>query len=105
MSLPPIAAVSLEALADATGIRDTMLRTPVAATPHGFAGMLMDGVAAAESKVAQADKLARSFVLDDSIPVHQVTFALEEARMSLELMLQVRSRIIESYQQLMTMQL
>jgi flagellar hook-basal body complex protein FliE len=34
-----------------------------------------------------------------------VTFALEQARLSLELMLQVRSRLVEGYQQIMGMQL
>jgi flagellar hook-basal body complex protein FliE len=70
-----------------------------------FGNMLLDGVNAVSDKAASADKMVRAFALDDSIPVHQVTFALEQARLSLELMLQVRSRIVEGYQQLMGMQL
>ena len=49
--------------------------------------------------------MVRRFALGDAIPVHQVTYALEEARMSVELALQVRSRLVEAYRDLMNMQL
>lgn len=79
---------------------------PVLPTAHAsFASMLADGVDRVSANVTQADSLVRAFALDDSIPVHQVTFALEQARLSLELMLQVRSRLVEAYQQLSNMQL
>ena len=73
--------------------------------PASFADMLTTGIASVNDQVIAADRLATAFVLDDSIPVHQVTFALEQARLSLELMLQVRGRLVEGYQQLMNMQL
>lgn len=72
---------------------------------RSFADMLIGGVENANAKMAEADRLAQAFILDDNIPVHQVTFALEQARLSLELMLQVRGRLVEGYQQLMNMQL
>ena len=56
-------------------------------------------------RVADADAMVRSFALDELIPLHQVTFALEEARLSIELMMQVRARLVESYQRMMEMQL
>ncbi len=70
-----------------------------------FADMLVNGIEAVEGKVAAANSIANAFVLDDNIPVHQVTFALEEARLSLELALQIRNRMTDAYQQLMGMQL
>jgi flagellar hook-basal body complex protein FliE len=71
----------------------------------GFANLLTKGIDSVNTKVLGANALARAFVLDDTIPVHQVTYALEQARLSLELMTQVRTRVIEGYQQLMNMQL
>lgn len=74
--------------------------------PHtSFAQSLVDGINGVSDKLTHADGLVRAFALDDSIPVHQVTYALEEARLSFELMLQVRSRLLDGYQQLMNMQL
>jgi len=78
-----------------------------AIAPQGasFAQVLMDGVGKVETKMAAADAQVRAFAIDDSVPLHQVTFALEDARLSLELMVQVRGRLIEGFQQIMGMQL
>jgi flagellar hook-basal body complex protein FliE len=70
-----------------------------------FAQMLTNGIDKVNQSALNADKLVRAFTLDDSVPVHQVTFALDQARSSLELALQVRTRLLEGYQQLMNMQL
>jgi flagellar hook-basal body complex protein FliE len=70
-----------------------------------FAQMLSNGIEEVNAKQLDADKMVHAFALDDTIPVHQVTFALEQAQLSLELMLQVRNRLLEGYQQLMNMQL
>ncbi|QNA82927.1 flagellar hook-basal body complex protein FliE [Sphingomonas sp. So64.6b] len=71
----------------------------------GFGDILAAGMKQVEAKLSSADSLVRQFALDDSIPVHQVTFALEEARMSVELAMQVRARLVESYRDMMNMQI
>ena len=76
-----------------------------ASAPQSFASVLSAGLDSLNTKLAHADDLVRRFALDDNVPVHQVTFALEEARLSLELTMQVRQRLVESYRELMTMQL
>ena len=78
-----------------------------AAAPPGssFAQWLTSRVEKANHDVVHADALAQAFAVDDSIPVHQVTYALEQARISLEVMLQVRNRLVEGYQELFRMQL
>ena len=79
-----------------------------AATPESqasFASILGEGLRSVETKVDTANDLVRQFALDDSVPLHQVTFALEEARLAVELAMQVRARIVEGYRELMNMQL
>lgn len=75
------------------------------AVPASFEQMLVAGLEAADAKVARSDTLVRQFAIDDTIPVHQVTIALEEARIAVELAMQVRARIVEGYRELMNMQL
>ncbi len=58
-----------------------------------------------ETKVTQAYELVKAFSLGDSVPVHLVTYALEEARLAVELAMQVRARLLEGYRDLMNMQL
>lgn len=70
-----------------------------------FSNMIADSLAKMDSKVAHADKMVTQFVIDDSTPIHHVTIALEEARLSVELAMQVRQRFVEGYRQLMNMQL
>ena len=69
-----------------------------------FSEMLMGGIQNTTTKLAEADTMVALFAVDDSIPLHQVTYALEEARISFELMLQVRNRLLDASQQLMNMQ-
>jgi flagellar hook-basal body complex protein FliE len=99
-ALPPIGAVAPSALAMPAGGTN-----PAATASASFSEMLMNGIEAVNHRVANADALVRAFAVDDSIPLHQVTFALEEAKLSVELMMQVRARLVESYQRMMEMQL
>jgi flagellar hook-basal body complex protein FliE len=106
MNLPvaPVAAPSL---------LPPILQAPQAAIParpvvgpSAFSNLLMQGIDAVNGKVIDANNAVRAFTLDDSaMPVHQVSYALSQAQLSLELMMQVRSRLIDGYQQLMNMQL
>ena len=70
-----------------------------------FGSVLAQGISSVDAKVARADALVAQFAIDDSIPVHQVTVALEEARLSVEFAMQVRARLVEGYKELMNMQL
>lgn len=100
LPIPPIDATS--------ALLPTLLPPAQALDPRpatSFADMLTQGIEQVETQVAEADRLSRAFILDDSIPVHQVTFALEQARLSMEMMLQVRGRLLEGFQQLMNTQL
>ena len=78
---------------------------PASPTGHSFASWLMNKVDKANHDLIQADGMAKAFALDDSIPVHQVTYAMEQAKISLEIMLQVRTHLVDAYQELTRMQL
>lgn len=99
-AIPPIAPLASLAPPESAALIE-------ASSPKGtgFAELLAKGVAGMEAKVAQADELVRRFAIDGNVPVHQVTFALEEARLSIELAMQVRARLTEAYRDLMNMQL
>jgi len=77
----------------------------IAAPDAQFENVLASSLQAVDQKVAAANDLVRQFAVDDSIAVHEVTFALEEARLSMELAMHVRERLVETYRELMNMQL
>lgn len=78
---------------------------PAPAATTSFGNILSAGVNGVSAKIATADDLVKRFALDPTVPIHQVTYALEEARLSVELAMQVRGRLLEGYREIMNMQL
>jgi flagellar hook-basal body complex protein FliE len=97
-----VTASSETAQASGPALRNALPQRPEAVD---FSTLLAHGIGAVDAKVAHADALAAQFAVDDSVPVHQVTAALEEARLSVEFAMQVRSRLVEGYKDLMNLQL
>ena len=52
-----------------------------------------------------SDAVATEFALGGQMPVHDVMLSMEQARLTLQLAVEVRNRAVESYQELMRMQL
>jgi flagellar hook-basal body complex protein FliE len=70
-----------------------------------FADWLVQGVQGLSNRLGTAEALATQFATGADVPPHQVVLTLEEARLSFQLAMQVRSRLLEGYQELMRMQL
>lgn len=75
------------------------------ATGIDFATLLGDGVSKADAGMKAADQQLRALAAGQDVPVHDVMISMEEARMRLMLMVEVRNRAVEAYQELMRMQL
>lgn len=70
----------------------------------GFGNML-DGLASmVDTKEAQAQSLTNQVMLGQTGQLHQSVIAMQEASVALSLMVQVRNKLVESYQELMRMQ-
>lgn len=77
---------------------------PVSAPGQSFATVLAQGIDDINGALVRADAMLAHAALDGSQPPHQVMLALEEARLSFHLALQVRNRLLEGYQELLRMQ-
>jgi flagellar hook-basal body complex protein FliE len=70
----------------------------------GF-GQMLDGlVATVDSKQQTARELTQKVLLGDSDQLHQSVIAMQESGVAFSLMVEVRNKLIESYQELMRMQ-
>jgi flagellar hook-basal body complex protein FliE len=79
--------------------------TPGAAAPASGFGPMLDGlVGTVESKTADAQALTRKVLLGDSDQLHQSVIAMQEASVAFTMMVEVRNKLVESYQELMRMQ-
>ncbi|HEV7228467.1 flagellar hook-basal body complex protein FliE [Brevundimonas sp.] len=88
----------------AAGLDFNVTTTSTGVGRASFTQMLADGVERTNDRLLEADRLTQAFALGEDVPVHQVMFAIEQARLSLELMNQVRGRLIEGYQEILRMQ-
>lgn len=78
--------------------------TPGLAPTEGF-GQMLDGlVGAVEAKSAAARAETRKVLLGESDQMHQSVIAMQEASVAFTMMVEVRNKLVESYQELMRMQ-
>lgn len=93
------------ALAQAAPLAANAAPLPEPNAAPGFADMLSHAGQSLEASIDRADELTRRFVVGEDIPAHEVVIALEQARLAVELAVEVRTRTIEAYREIMNMQL
>ena len=69
-----------------------------------FGQMLTNMIEQVESSQHQADDMAKNLMTGSIEDLHQVTFAMEQAKLSLQMAVQVRNKLVEAYQEIMRMQ-
>ncbi len=75
-----------------------------AATPS-FATELSSAIAHVENSAKASCALTTSLLRGENVELHQVAVQAQEAQISFELLLQVRNKLIQGYQEIMRMQL
>lgn len=70
-----------------------------------FAGMLGRMVADVNAKQHAAGDAVAALQSGQNVPLHQAVIAMEEASVSFQLMVEVRNKLLESYQEIMRMQI
>ncbi|EPY2271606.1 flagellar hook-basal body complex protein FliE [Clostridium sporogenes] len=70
-----------------------------------FSEVLKDKLDGVNAKQVKADNSTQSFIKGEEIDIHNVMLNAEEAKMSMELAVQVRNKLVEAYQELSRMQL
>ena len=73
--------------------------------PGDFASWFTRQLAQVNADLAQSDQQLQALAAGEAQNLHQVMISLEEARLSFQLLAQVRNRALEAYQDVMRMQL
>ena len=68
-----------------------------------FADLLQQAIGKVDALGAESDKLAIDTALGKPVELHQVILAATKAQLAMELLLEVRSRLIEAYQEISRM--
>jgi flagellar hook-basal body complex protein FliE len=69
-----------------------------------FSGWLSKTVGHVNQDLVQADKGIQQLAAGEVDNLHQVMVSLEQARIGLQLLVQVRNRLLEAYQEVLRMQ-
>jgi flagellar hook-basal body complex protein FliE len=101
MSIEAIGAVG--ALSGAAAPATLATAAPTAGAD--FAQLIGDGLAKLDTGLQAADTQLRSLAAGKEVAMHDVMISMEQARMNLMFMVEVRNRVVEAYQELMRMQL
>jgi flagellar hook-basal body complex protein FliE len=70
-----------------------------------FATKLQEALQTVDSAQVNKDRLVAGALTGEVTEVHDVMAAAEEAQLTFELMLELRNKLLESYQQIMQMQM
>jgi flagellar hook-basal body complex protein FliE len=76
-------------------------QTPPASFEQTLGGLVHD----VSTKQAAAGEAVHGLLSGQNVSLHQTVIAMEEASVSFQLMVEVRNRLLESYQELMRMQI
>lgn len=74
-------------------------------TEGGFGEILKEKLDEVNDKQVQADDTTQKFISGEDTDIHKVMLDTEEAKMSLELAVQIRNKFVEAYQELSRTQL
>ena len=73
--------------------------------PGGFEKIVTGLVGDVSAKQAAAGDAVSGLLSGQNVSLHQTMIAMEEASISFQLMVEVRNKLLESYQELMRMQI
>ena len=100
--ISPHTATRLPAL-DLKGLNPGGATDKAASGPSDFAGVLSQLASPLIEKQNEAAAMTKSVLLGQGAPLHQSVIAMQEASVAFSLMVEVRNKVVEGFQELMRM--
>ena len=96
--IPPITGISI--------VPSSIESGPLPKLPTtDFSQAIGEGLKTLNTNLNASDEVLRGVAAGESIPLHDVMIVMTRAQLSLQFAVEVRNRLVESYQQLFQMQL
>ncbi|MEK6266743.1 MAG: flagellar hook-basal body complex protein FliE [Clostridium sp.] len=71
----------------------------------GFLDTLKEKLSEVNDKQLEADDLTQKFIKGEEEDIHKVMLSTEEAKLSLELAVQIRNKLVDAYREFNSMQI
>lgn len=72
---------------------------------EGFAATLKSALDDVNKLQLQADEAAKQLAMGQAEDIHQVMIAVEQAKLAMQLTVQIRNKVVEAYQEVSRMQI
>jgi flagellar hook-basal body complex protein FliE len=93
-----------EALPQLLGPAEAMGQPGTGASSNDFTNWMARKLDEVNTELSQADMQVRQLAVGSQTNLHEVMIALEKARLGMELVVQVRNKLLDAYQSIMQMQ-
>lgn len=75
-----------------------------AVSPQGFATQLQKAIQEVDDLQTRREQMVQDMIVGKTSEVHDVMIAAKESQLAFELLMEVRNKLLESYQEIMRMQ-
>jgi flagellar hook-basal body complex protein FliE len=72
---------------------------------QSFADMLSDAVNGVDASMKESDQKVQDFIAGETDNVHDVMISMQRAQMSFQMMVEIRNKAVETYQEISRMQI
>jgi flagellar hook-basal body complex protein FliE len=97
--------MTVDAIAAVTALQAEPPMAPLPTAPaDGFGGWFASELESVNGNLVRADKDVQKLAVGEAANLHEVMIHLEEARLSFQLLAQVRNKLLDAYQEVMRMQ-
>lgn len=102
--IPPVTALPDLSAVAALDMPRMVAPSPTGGTAPAFGQLVTQGIEQVNTQLKAAQVDLQALASGETGDLHRVMIRLEESRLGFQLMLQVRNRLLESYQEVMRMQ-
>lgn len=74
-------------------------------SPNNFFQLINEKLESVDSSIKKSDGLVASYMKGEDIPVHEIMVALGKAKTEIQLAVEIRNKLLESYQEITRIQL
>jgi flagellar hook-basal body complex protein FliE len=83
----------------------SLVAEPPVVSTTDFSALLKTGASSLTEQTGRASELLSSYAVGENIAPHELVMAMEQAKMSMQLAVEVRNRLVDAYQELTRLQI
>jgi flagellar hook-basal body complex protein FliE len=101
--IEPISATA--SVSSATKVLEPLEFTSALDSSNSFFELISQKLQSLDSNVKESDGLIQAYIKGEDIPVHEIMISLGKARTEIQLAVEIRNKMLESYQEITRIQL